>query len=319
MDSSSLRKSRNYIYDTKRDREKLYSRVISPAISGKKCPICLETLSERRAAVLVTCTHAYCLDCIGKWSDLKRKCPLCNAEFDSWFYKINISSRKFLRQQLPALTKGKSVINESHHSSRASRRIIQRSRDEFNGAERRTRPLPWRRSFGLGRPGSSVPSHIAIEQKLEWRASVYIRRLQAVPLSPRDFLEQNVSRNNFRKERILHRIEPWIQRELQAILEDPDPSIIVHVVSTLFIASIEARFVAPPRQLGVEDDFLAPLRPFLHNQTDMFWHELRCFAESSLTMETYDAQKLVEDLGRAAKLHDRSSDVTLLVTGGLFG
>ncbi|KAK3189783.1 hypothetical protein Dsin_029344 [Dipteronia sinensis] len=297
MDSSSLRKTPNYNYDTKRDREKFYSRVISPAISGQKCPICLETLSDRRAAVLVICTHAYCLECIRKWSDLKRKCPLCNAEFDSWFYKINISSRKFLRQQLPAPTKGKSVINESHHSSRASRRTIQRSRDEFNGAERRTRPLPWRRSFGLGRPGSSVPSHIAIERKLEWRASVYNRRLQAVPLSPRDFLEQNVSRNNFQKERILQRIEPWIQRELQAILEDPDPSIIVHVVSTLFIASIEAKFVAPPRQLGVEDDFLAPLRPFLHNQTDMFWHELRCFAESSLTMETYDAVVDYRQLG----------------------
>ncbi|KAL5852460.1 hypothetical protein ACOSQ3_007578 [Xanthoceras sorbifolium] len=287
MDSSSLRNPSNYIYDSRRDREKFVSRVISPAISGKKCPICLEILSDRRAAVLAVCTHGYCLECIRKWSDLKRKCPLCNADFDSWFYKINLSSRNFLRQQLPALTKGKTVIYESHPSSRASRRIIRRSRDEFSGAERRTRPLPWRRSFGLGRSGSSVPPHIAAERKLQWRASAYTRHLQAVPLTP--FLEQNVSRNNFQKERILQRIEPWIQRELQAILGDPDPSIILHVVSTLFIANLDARFVAPPRQLGMEDDFLAPLRPFLHNQTDMFWHELRCFAESSLTMETYDA------------------------------
>lgn len=77
------------------------------------------------------------------------------------------------------------------------------------------------------------------------------------------------------KEKIHQRLEPWIRRELQAILEDPDPSVIVHVVSSLFIARLE-KFVVQRGQLGAEDNFLAPLRPFLHNWTNMFWHELRC-------------------------------------------
>lgn len=86
---------------------------------------------------------------------------------------------------------------------------------------------------------------------------------------------QNVAVNKFVRERILQRIQPWIQRELHAILGDLDPSIIVHVASSLFIASLEGKFNHPSRLLGVKHDFLAPLRPFLHDQTTMFWHELR--------------------------------------------
>lgn len=77
------------------------------------------------------------------------------------------------------------------------------------------------------------------------------------------------------KERMLQRIEPWIQRELTAILGDPDPSIIVHVASSLYIGSLEGKLNPPSRLLGVKHDFLAPLQRFLHNQTAMFWHELR--------------------------------------------
>ena len=86
---------------------------------------------------------------------------------------------------------------------------------------------------------------------------------------------QIISRNCCMKQRILHRIEPWIQRELQAILEDPDPSVIVHVASSLFIASLERRSDVQSVQLGVEDHFLQLLRRFLHGWTNMFWHELR--------------------------------------------
>ena len=77
------------------------------------------------------------------------------------------------------------------------------------------------------------------------------------------------------KERIVQRIEPWIRRELKAILGDPDPSIIVHVASSLFIASLEKKNYVHLEQLNVEDDSIAALRPFLHDRTSMFWHELR--------------------------------------------
>ena len=145
--------------------------------------------------------------------------------------------------------------------------------------------------------------------------SVYYRRLQAVPISPGissqqvclwghglvlfrfailhvwhfnlagndwfgsflmlSFRFQNVPRNDFEKQRILQRIEPWIRREIEAILGDPDTSIILHVVSSLFFSRREGKYDGSSGQLGVEDAFLAPLKPFLQDRTNMFWHELR--------------------------------------------
>lgn len=87
---------------------------------------------------------------------------------------------------------------------------------------------------------------------------------------------QNTYSNNAMKDQLLQRIEPWVRRELHAILQDPDPTVIVHVATSLYIASLGRESNACSRQLGFEDNFLAPLRPFLHGKTDMFWHELRC-------------------------------------------
>ncbi|KAH7843627.1 hypothetical protein Vadar_018983 [Vaccinium darrowii] len=61
------------------------------------------------------------------------------------------------------------------------------------------------------------------------------------------------------------KIEPWFRRELEAILGDPDPSVIVHVASSLFIS-------------GLQDSALM-------NQHLLFF---RRFAESPFNMETYD-------------------------------
>ncbi|KAI5349568.1 PREDICTED: E3 ubiquitin-ligase [Prunus dulcis] len=264
-----------------RSREKLVGRVIWPAIRGQNCPICLGALEPRSAAVLTSCNHAYCVRCIRKWSGLRRKCPLCNDDFDSWFSHVSLSSRSFHREILPPL--------DSTSSSRSFRLQQEEhpSRHVRNSERRRSRPLPWRRSFG--RPGSVTPDVIA-ERKLQWRvSSVYQRRLQAVPSAPRSRLQVSVPINDGVKERILQRIEPWIRRELQALLGDRDPSIIVHVATSLFIASLENEGHVPSGQCDVRDDFLARLRPFLLDRTDMFWHELRCFAKSSFNMETYDA------------------------------
>ena len=88
---------------------KFAKKVIAPAIEGKSCPICLSDVVDRRAAVITACLHAYCFRCIRKWSDLKRKCPLCNSHFDYLFYRISLSSRTFLKERLPPLREGGAV------------------------------------------------------------------------------------------------------------------------------------------------------------------------------------------------------------------
>lgn len=85
---------------TRVSSDKFLRRIIWPAIRGKACPICYDELHELRSAVLSACKHAYCYECIRKWSFLRRKCPLCNADFESWFYRINLSTGNFHKQRL---------------------------------------------------------------------------------------------------------------------------------------------------------------------------------------------------------------------------
>ncbi|CAA3010972.1 E3 ubiquitin- ligase Topors [Olea europaea subsp. europaea] len=270
-----------------------FSKRIAESVVGKSCPICLRHVEIRDAAVVIPCMHTYCTLCIRRWSDLKRKCPLCNTDFDSWFYKINLSSRKFKKENLLPSGEDK-MVNLTFRDDYAFRRrrtqffqqrLITRSREESRNARSRVRPLPRQRTFG--HEGHEHPRIIA-ERVKQWRASIYEHRLQAVPLSSKTFLVQKMEGHNGIKQIILKKIEPWIQRELQAVLGDPDPTIIVHVATSIFFSRHEKKHKGFPEQVGSEDDFLAPLRPFLHEQTDMFWHELRCFAESSFSMETYD-------------------------------
>ncbi|XP_055830462.1 uncharacterized protein LOC129899496 [Solanum dulcamara] len=256
---------------------------IVTAVARKSCPICLCRLHYRSAAVIIPCMHAYCIVCIRRWSDLNRKCPLCNADFDSWFSRISSSSRTFQKEKLSARSETKK-LNSGFVSSRprdrlADRRVIRSRREELNTFGSRTRPFPRRRSFD--QIGALNPDDIT-RRIILWRSSIYEERLQAVPFSSKNCLMQHMD-NRSTKEKMLQRIEPWIRRELQAILGDPDPSIIVHVATSLFISEN-----THSTQQCAGGDFLAPLRPFLHECTEMFWHELRCFAESPLSMQTYD-------------------------------
>ncbi|KAF3576627.1 hypothetical protein DY000_02035606 [Brassica cretica] len=264
-------------------------RAILAALKEQSCPICLENLTHRRAAVIPSCRHGYCLGCIRKWSGVKRTCPLCNARFDSWLVVNDLASRRFREERLPLLRDRQTVTYHRRNIIPSGRRrTIPRSMDVLeSSSSRRSRPLPWRRSFG--RPGS-VPDHVILERKLRWRASIYDRQLRAVRLHSRPSLL--LVNDDHTKARIIERIEPWMRREVQAVLGDPDPSIIVHFASALFIKRLERENNGQSGQGGgilVEDQVSSSLGIFLGDKEDIFWHELRCFAESSLTMETYDA------------------------------
>lgn len=164
----------------------------------------------------------------------------------------------------------------------AAQRVLRRRREEINAANRRSRQVPHQRSF---RQVGSLSFEEIAERVLQWRASIYRLGLKAVPFENRDLPNRNMTMSITHKEQLLRKIEPWIRRELQAILHDPDPTIIVHVATSSYLSSIEKMSSGCP---DTEDTLLAPLQPFLHEWTTTFWHELRCFAESPYTMDTYD-------------------------------
>lgn len=106
------------------------AKLLAESIAGKSCPICLCRVVERTAAVVIPCNHAYCVECIRRWSNLKRKCPICNSEFDSWFFGLNLLSKTFQREKLPvAPAKDKAVfLRNSDVYLRRLRWVAERSR-----------------------------------------------------------------------------------------------------------------------------------------------------------------------------------------------
>ncbi|KAE9455257.1 hypothetical protein C3L33_12853, partial [Rhododendron williamsianum] len=257
--SSSRRPLRTHPKPTPTRQKPLPNRIQS-AIRGKSCPICLTHIDARTAAVITACLHAYCVDCIRKWSHLKRKCPLCNLDFDSWFFKIDPYSRTFLQEKLPGL--GLSEDQGKNSIVSVGKQGHCRDKDGLEG-QNQSRLMLLPREFFSGALGV-----VHIDN------SIYEQHLQAVPFSSRSNQEQNTTRNSCAQERIEKRIEPWIRRELEAILGDPDPSVIVHVASSLFISSFEEKREVSCEQSDLVDNYLEPLRPFLHERTNMFWHEL---------------------------------------------
>ncbi|KAF1887332.1 hypothetical protein Lal_00040934 [Lupinus albus] len=253
------------------------------SIRGGSCPICLLDLEPRfkQVVVLSRCYHAYCTHCIARWSQLRRICPLCNSHFNSWFSILNLSSTPFRKHFLPPLPSTQSRLPTPTRIVGRRRRVDRRA-------------LQWRRSFGNP---AFVTTHVIAQRKIEWRASVYNNiGLQPDPTTLRCLearckgcspcrlfvfmLQQHPSPNKSRKDalknEIIQRIEPWIRRELQAVLGDPDPTVIVHVVTSQFIAWLEEKARMPSGQCDIGDGFIHPLRPFLRDKASTFWHELRC-------------------------------------------
>ncbi|GJV33602.1 E3 ubiquitin protein ligase Topors isoform X1 [Tanacetum coccineum] len=233
-----------------------------PSITkNKTCSICLNN-NISNPSLIPSCLHAYCTDCILKWSEFKRECPLCKAKFTSLFVDIDVESvtyRHFIVEM---------ILRADYKCGGA----IGISRQELNAVNRRTRPLPRQRSLGE-------------TDVLQWRASIYEQNMRAVPCPSRRPVEQDSMGRNCYKERLLQRIEPWIHRELHAVLGDPNPGVLVHLVTSLFFLSLEE---GTSRPSGEKINYLERLHPFLSERTITFWHELRCFAESTLNMETYD-------------------------------
>ncbi|KAL9237680.1 hypothetical protein vseg_012200 [Gypsophila vaccaria] len=240
--------------------------------SPSRCPICLTEIRGQPSAKLTKCLHAYCVDCLVRWSNYKRTCPLCNSPFDSYFSSPSFRHRHRLRPLCLPLRPAPSRPRPLH-------RVLRRTREEVNAANRRSRPAPRLRSFGQPR---LVPADVIKERVLQWRTSIYERGLRAIPFDLRTMM------NNRDREEVLRRIEPWIRRELQAVLQDPDPTVIVHVATSLYLKRLENKTGVVSFCEDSEDSFLVPLRPFLGDWTSTFWHELRCFAESCYTMDTYD-------------------------------
>lgn len=276
------------------------------------CPICLgNDIHQTQLVALRLCMHQFCAKCIQRWSSLQRKCPLCKREFDGWFYDIQGPGSYREKRLLPLAEAPEPSVNGNGQREMDSQRSLQYARGRILDNQRRTRPLPRRRSFGHSRFVSAAEKRRleeagAAEKALTWRASIYRKGLRAIPprLQNRTNLKQNITDELNERARIERRLEPWIRRELEAILGDQDLAVLVHLVLSLWFSRLRkqegTRNLIPSSN---EDEFMQQLEPFLSDKANAFWHELRCFAESPFTMSAYDS--IVEYQRPLSKSADR--------------
>ncbi|KAJ7544427.1 hypothetical protein O6H91_08G009600 [Diphasiastrum complanatum] len=193
-------------------------------------------------------------------------------------------------------------LAQARSTSRSYKRHLPLPRQRFFG------PCMWPTTFERDR----VAADSATERVLRWRGSIYKRRLKAVPFQKRKTDDYQSTLGdpdaNLRAER---RLGPWIHRELQAVLGNSDPSLLVHRVLSLWISyktklaermqeivdsvgentfTMEARRKARIKlDSQISETAIEELKGFLADKGPLFWHELRCFAESPFTLNTYDS------------------------------
>jgi hypothetical protein len=68
-----------------------YKNEVIPENTKKEleCSICYETVDNTNVAILISCGHHYCMDCINNWLITKSTCPLCRNEVTD--YEKNIA------------------------------------------------------------------------------------------------------------------------------------------------------------------------------------------------------------------------------------
>ncbi|KAG0609975.1 hypothetical protein M758_7G029000 [Ceratodon purpureus] len=295
------------------------------------CPICLGDIEEAGEAVLQWCMHRFCTHCIEEWSKVRRVCPLCKAEYRGWYHGVQ-SNNEFQERVLPP------VAESSAHQSRgdaASRfRLWRDSRRQERGRGSRllqprghgvapdasasssskqfgrSAPFPTQRSFGLPRQHQSAQAMRILEEQaaakaLQWRKSIYNRNLRARPfeIGKRSMVTKDA------KARAERRLEPWIRRELLAVLPNSDHAFLSRLILGLWFGAEHEPIQAVERQgsssgqrtisnrnvIGStetgsvrEAEAVKELKRFLGDKAELLWHELRCFAESPFTMQAYD-------------------------------
>ncbi|CAM6056007.1 unnamed protein product [Sphagnum tenellum] len=308
------------------------------------CAICLGAIEREKGAVLRFCMHEFCTHCIEEWSRVRRVCPLCKADFSGWYQGTRLEERI-----LPPATLGQqqSLPRSStpvHSSSRLPFWRLHSQRDQGRGRWRqpfqdrtqshshsvqsrvqamgRLVPFPTQRTFHVNSrtKDARIVEEESAARAMRWRASIYEQGLKACPFEirrrPSSFQALHDPDTKVRAER---RLEPWICRELQVLLRDQDPSLLVHFVLALWFkcegrssSSLQQRLPSVKRNefddqaREGDKEAVKELEQFLGDRAYLFWHELRNFAESPFTMKAYDTTVIYakDNQGSGTKNHN---------------
>ncbi|XP_049524105.1 E3 ubiquitin-protein ligase Topors [Dermacentor silvarum] len=240
----------------------------------QSCPICLDPLEDKSFAG--SCFHTFCFSCLLEWSKVKAECPMCKQCFKSIFHNVRSLEdydQYFVHNNAPqasltvrAATAGAVTMASTSRSSPLSGTVLLAHHLADS-------PMLLTRQFSTGATRSSG-IWTSTERQLLYDLDLWVypsnNRRSSHHFTPA-YIRDNPA--------CTHRLIPWLNRELVALLGDDEAQItsttelVLELITHYEVCSLE---------------FAEHVRSFLGTRTEHFVHELAAFVASPLDMVPYD-------------------------------
>ncbi|XP_067928351.1 E3 ubiquitin-protein ligase Topors-like [Watersipora subatra] len=253
----------------KRGKEKM-ARASSP----ETCPICLDEFhATTDRAYSNNCYHIFCFECLLEWSKNKRECPLCKKPFVSIIHKFkdNGGNEVYrLPPPFPTTSVNITPLISVDWMSQMRRQFIQHRNRHLDRVRSGTARLTALGPRNPMRPHTTERRRFLYQHQLYCEGALTPGGARRYRRTTPEFYRTNPA--------MMHRLVPWLNRELVAILPSPDNVDFVqsHILSE--IKRIDMRSLA----------FKNSIRRFTLQYTDQFIHEFHMYAMSPLSMEEFD-------------------------------
>ena len=253
--------------------------------SPESCPICLCRLENK--SFTDSCFHTFCFVCLQEWSKQKAECPLCKQKFKSIIHNV---------RSLDDYDQYYIQENNQQQQQNDSRRFRYRTTATDHAHD------PWlmrqqqereRQLYLLQRPSRvAARGHwrrLRQNATSAFRKRVYSQnmRVQSVRTGSgrvpryRDVTPAFFSRNPA----CTHRLVPWLNREINVILQGEDHT---EFIMELIIDLVQ-RFEIQ------SEEFREHIHPFIGRHTDLFIHEFFNFARSPYDIVAYDNHAIYDE------------------------
>lgn len=255
------------------------------------CAICLGTLENK--SFTDSCFHTFCFTCLVEWSKVKAECPLCKQPFKSIVHNVRsiedydqyyISSRN-----TDTSWRGTDARNFRYRSTLTSERWSGRHRygtfeDSVEYRTHRMIYAPHSVSFPPVR--NYIPEYPSTSS---FRRHIYESGLWVKPLGDGNTQRYRITSPEFYRQNpaCTHRLTPWLNRELLALLHDSESQ--VTFVLELILALIMRYDIR-------SEEFYVHIEPYLQHRTSHFIHEFFNYAASLHDMRSYDNCAVYEKL-----------------------
>ncbi|KAF9232392.1 hypothetical protein BU15DRAFT_55083 [Melanogaster broomeanus] len=256
-------------------------------LEQNQCSICLQSYLDR--AIIPTCAHEFCFECILLWSEQSRKCPLCSRSFDNSYLIHRVRSHyDYQKHYLPPSRTSPPLLSTGESRARALRntrrerqwgRRERQQREEADHLERAIARRRWIYHHDL------YAKHVASNPYTRYRPFPTPAQFAASP-------------------DLISRMTTFLRRELHVW-----PNLDVEFLTTFTISLMKAIDIRAQSAVKLLSEFLDLDAPYVEGgryvNAEHFAHEIYCYLRSPYRdLNTYDA--LVQ-VGIKSDIASRSS------------